>query len=105
VDTALRGEWVEAGLLADPEPDVLGCGGGQRHVALTPEGDLYPCSHARCPEYYLGNLLNDDLADVWDTGTGRAGRLRYAAGCQGVRCPCQKGVALPRLELQVTSRH
>jgi len=30
VDTALRGEWARMGLLEDPEPEVLGCGGGQR---------------------------------------------------------------------------
>jgi len=101
VDTALRGEWVEAGLLKDPEPEVLGCGGGQRHVAVTPEGDVYPCSHARYSEYYLGNLLKDDLADLWCPG---AGRQRYAADCQGVRCPCQVEAALPRLQPRVTSR-
>jgi hypothetical protein len=27
VDTALRGEWARLGLLQDPEPEVLGCGG------------------------------------------------------------------------------
>ena len=49
VDTALRAEWAELGLFADPEPDVAGCGGGHRHVAITPEGDVFPCSHARLP--------------------------------------------------------
>lgn len=56
VDTALRGEWSTAGLLGDPEPDVLGCGGGQRHVALTPAGDVYPCSHVRWTNLQMGNL-------------------------------------------------
>jgi hypothetical protein len=46
VDTALRGEWAGPGLFEDPEPEVAGCGGGQRHVAITPEGDVFPCSHA-----------------------------------------------------------
>ena len=59
VDTALRGEWAELGLFEDPEPDVAGCGGGQRHVAVTPEGDVFPCSHARVPDYRMGNLLTD----------------------------------------------
>ena len=59
VDTALRGEWAGLGLLDDPEPDVVGCGGGQRHVAVTPEGDVYPCSHARAAGYRMGNLLTD----------------------------------------------
>src|SRR5262249_15433120 len=30
VDTAMRGEWTDLGLFEDPEPEVAGCGGGQR---------------------------------------------------------------------------
>jgi radical SAM protein with 4Fe4S-binding SPASM domain len=89
VDTALRGEWVECGLLKDPEPEVVGCGGGQRHVAVTPEGDVYACSHQRWPEYRLGNLLSDDFKQLWAKGAGRAGRERYRSACRGMRCPCQ----------------
>jgi radical SAM protein with 4Fe4S-binding SPASM domain len=89
VDTALRGEWARVGLLSDPEPEVLGCGGGQRHVAVTPEGDVYPCSHQRRPEYRLGNLLTDDLERLWSAGQGRAARRRYVRDCRGVACPCR----------------
>jgi MoaA/NifB/PqqE/SkfB family radical SAM enzyme len=85
VDTALRREWALAGLLDDPEPNVLGCGGAQRHVALTPEGDVYPCSHARRPGYAMGNLLADDPSTIWAPSQGAA---RYLAACQGERCPC-----------------
>jgi radical SAM protein with 4Fe4S-binding SPASM domain len=91
VDTALRGEWAEVGLLEDPEPEVLGCGGGQRHVAVTPEGDVYPCSHQRRPEYRLGNLLTDDLEEMWLKGAGLVGRRRYLDECRGVACPCRGG--------------
>ncbi|MBX6312434.1 MAG: radical SAM protein [Isosphaeraceae bacterium] len=94
VDTALRGEWARLGLLTDPEPEVLGCGGGQRHIALSPEGDVYPCSHARRrPDYRMGNLLRDDFRHLWPSGMGPPGRRRYLADCRGVRCPC--GLANP----------
>ena len=83
VDTALRGEWARLGLLDDPEPEVLGCGGAQRHVAVSPEGDVYPCSHQRRPEYRLGNLLTDDLERLWSKGSGLAGRQRYLATAGG----------------------
>jgi radical SAM protein with 4Fe4S-binding SPASM domain len=89
VDTALRQEWERLGLLTDPEPDVLGCGGGQRHVALTPEGDLYPCSHARRPGYRMGNLLADDVGRLWSSEPGQTGRERYLGDCGGGRCPCR----------------
>jgi radical SAM protein with 4Fe4S-binding SPASM domain len=89
VDTALRGEWAELGLLDDPEPDVVGCGGGQRHVAVTPEGDIYPCSHARCAGYRMGNLLTDGPEHLWSMGTGLAARRRYIGDCHGVCCACR----------------
>jgi radical SAM protein with 4Fe4S-binding SPASM domain len=91
VDTALRGAWAQLGLLEDPEPEVRGCGGGQRHVAVTPEGDVYACSHQRRPEYRLGNMLTDDLEEVWSRGAGWVGRQRYLRDCSGVYCPCHAG--------------
>ncbi len=102
VDTALRGEWAALGLLTDPEPDVFGCGGGQRHVAVTPEGDVYPCSHQRRLEYRLGNLLTDNLEELWSRGAGRVGRMGYVAACNGTACPCQSAAvpATTRLRLR-----
>ncbi|HEU4408201.1 MAG TPA: SPASM domain-containing protein [Polyangiaceae bacterium] len=88
VDTALRREWALAGLLDDPEPNVLGCGGAQRHVALTPGGDVYPCSHARRAGYAMGNLLVDAPSTIWASGQGVA---RYLATCQGGRVKSRAG--------------
>jgi radical SAM protein with 4Fe4S-binding SPASM domain len=89
VDTALRQEWAELSLLDDPEPDVLGCGGGQRHVAVTPEGDVYACSHAREGDYRLGNLLTDHYDQLWSGSPGLAARRRYVQDCCGLRCACR----------------
>jgi MoaA/NifB/PqqE/SkfB family radical SAM enzyme len=89
VDTALRSEWADLGLFTDPEPEVLGCGGGQRHVAVTPEGDVYPCSHARRPVYRMGNLLTDESERLWDATTGRGGLACYLRDCAGTRCACR----------------
>ncbi len=95
VDTALRREWSRLGLFEDPEPEVLGCGGGQRHVAVTPEGDVYPCSHLRRPVYRLGNLLSDDGTQLWTTGSGWEGRQRYLEGCRETVCPCCRDEVSP----------
>jgi MoaA/NifB/PqqE/SkfB family radical SAM enzyme len=89
VDTALRGEWAELGLFEDPEPDVAGCGGGQRHVAVTPDGDVFPCSHARLVHYRMGNLLTDEPDRLWSDGPGCLARQRYVLACRGFRCACQ----------------
>jgi len=80
--------------LEDPEPEVLGCGGGQRHVALTPEGDVYPCSHVRHVGYRMGNLLTDDFAQLWQSGSGQESRRRYLRACVEKRCACQVRHAL-----------
>jgi MoaA/NifB/PqqE/SkfB family radical SAM enzyme len=93
VDTAMRGEWAALGLFEDPEPEVAGCGGGQRHVAVTPKGDVFPCSHARHAEYLMGNLLLDDDARIWSRGPGGSARRRYIEACLGVRCACRVGAA------------
>ncbi len=88
VDTALRREWSQAGLLDDPESEVVGCGGGQRHVAITPIGEVYPCSHARRANLYMGNLLRDELDEVWPAGRGQAARRHFGKLCCGMACPC-----------------
>jgi len=89
VDTALREEWRRLGLLTDFEPEVVGCGGGQHHVALTPDGDVYPCSHARRAEFKLGNLLTGDFPK-WANGKTTARNIsRFLARCRGYRCACR----------------
>ncbi len=97
IDIALRGEWAERGLLEDPEPDVAGCGGGQRHVAVTPDGGVFPCSHARVPDYQMGNLLTTDVNQIWSRGHGGSSRRRFLRACRGVRCACQAPQVANRL--------
>lgn len=92
VDTALRGEWSQAGLLDDPEPDVLGCGGGQRHIAITPNGDVFPCSHARRNDLRMGNLLRGELDQIWRAGQGQVARRQYGELCCGTTCPCHNQI-------------
>jgi radical SAM protein with 4Fe4S-binding SPASM domain len=89
VDTAMRAEWADLGLFEDPEPEVAGCGGGQRHVAVTPEGDVFPCSHARSDHLCMGNLLTDEFDLLWSLGPGRRARRQYLGACRGVCCACR----------------
>jgi radical SAM protein with 4Fe4S-binding SPASM domain len=100
VDMALRSEWTKLGLLEDPEPEIVGCGGGQRHVSITPEGDVFPCSHARLADYRMSDLLIDDVDQIWSRGSGESARRRYIKSCRGFRCACRgpaepTGPALP----------
>ncbi len=41
---------------------VKGCGSGSEYVAVTPEGDIYPCHQfVGYPEYKMGNVSEDDF--------------------------------------------
>ncbi|MBD0357265.1 MAG: hypothetical protein ICV57_08845, partial [Rubrobacter sp.] len=46
--------------------------------SVAPEGDVYPCSHARRASYRMGNLLIDPPDRLWASEPGRSGRRRYA---------------------------
>jgi radical SAM protein with 4Fe4S-binding SPASM domain len=42
------------------------CGiGTNRAIYVKPDGSLYPCADTALPEFKLGNLLNDDLKNIW----------------------------------------
>jgi radical SAM protein with 4Fe4S-binding SPASM domain len=58
-------------------------------VAITPVGDVYPCSHCRWNDLQMGNLLRDGLEQIWLAGRGQAARRRYAELCYGTTCPCR----------------
>jgi len=41
-----------------------GCVAGGRILAVSPSGDLYPCSQLAYPRMKAGNILSDNLQDV-----------------------------------------
>jgi len=43
-----------------------GCVAADRILAISPSGDMYPCSQLVSPAMKAGNILSDDLQDVWD---------------------------------------
>ena len=82
--------WIEAG--ADP-PVGVGCAVGYSGLALGADGTLYPCR--RLP-ISLGNVLEQDLSEVWagpllsrlrdrDALLGRCGRCPARWRCGGCR--------------------
>ena len=45
---------------------VYGCSAGERFLVVLPNGDAYPCSHYVDEAHRVGNVLRDDLAEVWN---------------------------------------
>ena len=43
-----------------------GCVAADRILAISPAGDMYPCSQLVSPGMKAGNILSDDHQDVWD---------------------------------------
>ena len=59
--------------------------------AITPEGAVFPCSHARHSDYHMGNLLADEIGRLWSGGPGHSACQAYIRECRGVRCACRIG--------------
>ncbi|MBL7112432.1 MAG: radical SAM protein [Bacteroidales bacterium] len=53
-----------------------GCVAADRILAISPSGDMYPCSQLVSPEMKAGNIITDDLQDVWDN-SGIMKKYRY----------------------------
>ena len=52
--------------------DISPCGGGRAFFAMSPKGDLFPCSEfIGLPEFNGGNLFKDDIASVLDSAAFR----------------------------------
>lgn len=46
---------------------VRGCVAGDRILAITPDGSVFPCSQLVHPRFCSGNLLGDSLDELWAT--------------------------------------
>lgn len=46
------------------------CGiGTNRALYVKPDGGLYPCPDTAIPKFFLGNILNQKLSDIWDNSS------------------------------------
>ena len=45
---------------------VAGCPLGHHLICSSPNGDIYPCASLLEPRFCLGNLLKDDLREIWE---------------------------------------
>lgn len=43
-----------------------GCPAGHTLISIAPNGDIYPCAALTNPLYKVGNLLEDDLDEIWN---------------------------------------
>jgi len=44
---------------------VRGCSAAARILSMAPDGSLFPCSQLVRKEFWAGNLLEDDLKNIW----------------------------------------
>ncbi len=57
-------EWALNAWMGDPSPICIFARNCGRAVALEHDGSLYACDHYVYPEYKLGDILTDDLAEM-----------------------------------------
>lgn len=46
------------------------CAGGKYKLLINYKGDVYPCSFFQNNDFYCGNILKDDLSEIWKNGKG-----------------------------------
>lgn len=45
---------------------IAGCPIGHHLIVISPNGDIYPCAALLDKPFYIGNILNDDMTDLWN---------------------------------------
>ncbi|MGH4016936.1 MAG: SPASM domain-containing protein [Pseudonocardiaceae bacterium] len=84
--------------------DDLGCVAAGWFGEVTPSGDMLPCSDLYGdPGFYIGNIANDSLTDIWKSDRRRTvlGQVRRER-CPSNRCPANgRGHHLNRAFRQV----
>ena len=92
-------EWVLNAWIGNPSPVCVHADSCGRSLAIEHNGDLFACDHYVYPEYRLGNIMTDSLAEMVakspDTGCGArkqtslpswCGKCEVLAACRG-GCP------------------
>lgn len=46
------------------------CAAGKYKLVIEHDGGVYPCNFFKSPEFYCGNLLEEDEYNIWQTGGG-----------------------------------
>lgn len=67
-----------------------GCPAGHTLISIAPNGDLYPCAALSTKEFKLGNLLTDDLDEIWSQNTILTNLRDIKARINGVCRDCER---------------
>ncbi|MEA2088852.1 MAG: radical SAM protein [Patescibacteria group bacterium] len=46
------------------------CAGGRDKIVVKANGNVYPCDYFTTAEYFCGNILQADIASIWENGQG-----------------------------------
>lgn len=46
------------------------CAAGKDKIIVKHDGSVYPCNYFQTDEYYCGNILTDDVIEIWNNGRG-----------------------------------
>lgn len=67
-----------------------GCPVGHNLISITSNGDLYPCAALSSKKFRLGNILTDDLDDIWNNNEVLANLRDIKARVKGVCRDCER---------------
>ncbi len=76
-------------LAGKPMRDCMHAAGCDSHLVVEREGWVYPCDFFVGPEYVLGNVVEEGLAEIRGTARARAFRERKASGAPAECASCR----------------
>ena len=100
-------EWALNAWIGNPSPVCIHAASCGRSLAIEHNGDLFACDHYVYPEYRLGNIMTDSLAEMvsksLDTGCGVRKETALPAWCRKceVLAACRGGCPKHRFDTTV----
>ena len=69
------------GFLVDPSFDHAPCTALDRDFAILYNGYVTPCPFIRNPDYYLGNVVNQGIVEIWEKAKQSSFYANKHSGC------------------------
>jgi len=83
VDVSLNFEW---GFIVNDNVDHAPCSALDRDFSIFPDGDAYPCPFIRNPKYKIGNIIQQEIKDIWFSDLSQYFRRNKFLGCNAEEC-------------------
>lgn len=75
--------------------DSSNCIGGKTKLVIDYQGNVYPCNFYQTPEFYCGNIVEDNVFNIWKEGKGFI-KFRELALTEDVPSECRNCIKMKK---------